>query len=291
EALLSFGQAEIRSVFTDEPGFGEQVGILQRDGGQRAQVLGGSQNRLASGILAGGAHAGVVELDQLLVSRGARVFALKQLPRPCQRLRLAVMRAVAGHTGGAVQQATATVLADEVARLLLEDHREVAGVVEDLAGAGAGLGAPARVDHLQQRLSEVGQCGVLVAVVEVGDPLGTTDDPRDLGLVLEQEVIQQGAGRLLVAGVQDLAHLPFPRRPERVPVALAATVLTGRRARSRRRARQGLHRPFSFASTGQGVDGNPLHTGRSPSSRIRPWEMKASRTAKSLLPRACSSRT
>src|SRR5699024_8667313 len=133
-------------------------------------------------------------------SRGARVFALKQLPRPCQRLRLAVMRAVAGHTGGAVQQATATVLADEVARLLLEDHREVAGVVEDLAGAGAGLGAPARVDHLHQRLSEVGQCGVLVAVVEVGDPLGTTDDPRDLGLVLEQEVIQQGAGRLLVAG-------------------------------------------------------------------------------------------
>src|SRR5699024_3058308 len=84
-----------------------------------------------------------------------------------------------------------------------------------------------------QRLSEVGQCGVLVAVVEVGDPLGTTDDPRDLGLVLEQEVIQQGAGRLLVAGVQDLAHLPFPRCPERVPVALAATARTGRRRRRR----------------------------------------------------------
>ena len=43
ETSLTLGQTEIGGVLGDQPGLDDQGGVLQRDGGQRAQVLGGGQ--------------------------------------------------------------------------------------------------------------------------------------------------------------------------------------------------------------------------------------------------------
>src|SRR5699024_1472709 len=261
-----------------------------RDRAQAPQALDGDQHRLTPRVLACRVHAGVVEVDQLGVGRSASVLSLEQLARLSHELGPAVVRTVSRHSGGAVQKALPAIFPDPIARLRLQDRRQVPGVVEYPAGARSGLLSPTAIHHFHQRIPEIREHDVLVAIVEVRDVLSSFQNAGDLPLVPEQEFVQQTA--LLCAGpsVEDLAHLGLPRGLERVPVALAAPVVIGPAAEPCGGLEdKGCHRG-SFGSSGAAVKGNPGHTVRSWVCWIRPWEMKASNTASSRLPWACSSK-
>src|SRR5699024_553382 len=150
----------------------------------------------------------------------------------------AVLGGTSGDASVSVEQAAAPVLSDARSGLRFQDVEQVAGVVEHRAGAGAIFGSPAVIDHLSERLAEIGQRGSIVMSIEPGHTPDPCKDPGDGSPLSAKESVEQLADGSGAFGVEYGAKACLPWGVQGVWITGAKDVMMC----SRRGFEVGVHR-------------------------------------------------